>query len=111
MRKDLSVMTLGSSKSILISWSVTKTHALKLIAVIAAIFLSTVFTKESIATSVLNSMQTAEQWEEIAKIRQQITRNHEIQTGIVAHGNRSNSLDAGDVLDLAGDHKVLAAEN
>jgi hypothetical protein len=56
-------------------------------------------------------MQTAEQWEEIAKIRQQIARNHEIQTGIVAHGNRSNSLDAGDVLDLAGDHKVLAAEN
>jgi hypothetical protein len=109
--KDLKFMTLSSSKSILNCWSVTKTHALNLIAVVAAIFLSSVFTEQSIATPMLNSMQTGEQWEEIAKMRQQIARNHEIQSGIIAHGNRSNSLDAGDLLDLAGDHKFVAAEN
>ena len=110
LRKVSKFMTLGSSKSIN-SWSVTKAHALKLIAVVAAIFLSSVFTKQSSATPMLNSMQTAEQWEEIAKIRQQIARNHEAQSGIMANGNRSTALDVGDLLDLAGDHKFVAAEN
>jgi hypothetical protein len=104
-------MTLGSSRLRLNSRSVTKKHALQLVALVAAIFLSSVFTKECIAAPGLNSMQTAKQWEEIAEIRQQIARNHEIQSGIIVNGNGSNSLDAGDLLDLAGDHRFLAAEN
>lgn len=104
-------MTLGSSRLRLNPWSVTKTPALKLVAVVAAIFLSSVFTNECIAAPGLSSMQTAEQWEEIAKIRQQIARNHEIHSGNIANGNASNSLDAGDLLDLAGDQRFLAAEN
>jgi len=109
--KGSKIVTLGSSQFVFKSWSVTKTHALQLLAVVAAIFLSSVFTRECIAAPVLNSMQTAEQWEQIAKIRQQIAINHEVQSGNIANGNRSNSLDAGDLLDLAGDEKFLAAEN
>jgi hypothetical protein len=105
------LMMLGSSRPRLNSWSISKTQALKLVAVLAAIFLSSVFSKECTAAPGLNSMQTAERWEEIAKIRQQIARNHEMQSGNIANGNGSDSLDVGDLLDLAGDQRFLAAEN
>jgi len=89
----------------------TKTHMLKLVAVVTAVFFSCVFTKECLAAPGLSSMETAGQWEDIAKIRQQLAKDHEIQSGNIANGDGANYLEAGDLLDRAGDERFLAAEN
>jgi hypothetical protein len=93
-------------------WSFfTKAYTLELVGIVTAVFFSCVFTKDCLAAPILSSVQTAKQWEDIAKLRQQIARDHEIQSRNMANGNGSNTLDAGDLLDLAGDETFLAAEN
>jgi hypothetical protein len=93
-------------------WPVfTKAHILKLTGIVAAVFFSCLFTKDCLAAPGLGSMQTAAQWEDVAKIREQIARYYEIQSRSIANGNGSNSLDAGDLLDLVGDELFLAAQN
>jgi hypothetical protein len=93
-------------------WPVfTKAHIFKLTGIVAAVFFSCLFTKDCLAAPGLGSMQTAAQWEDVAKIREQIARYYEIQSRSIANGNGSNSLDAGDLLDLVGDELFLAAQN
>jgi hypothetical protein len=89
----------------------TKAHMLKLAGIVTAVFFSCIFTKDCLAAPGLSFMQTAEQWEDIAKMRQQIARDHEIQSGNIVNGTASNGLEAGDLLDLAGDETFLAAQN
>ena len=89
----------------------TKAYTLKLAGMVAAVFFFCVFTKDCLAAPDLSSVQTAENWEDIANIRQQIASDHEIKSRNIANGNGSNSLDAGDLLELAGDETFLAAEN
>ena len=84
---------------------------LKLVGIVTVVFFSCIFTKDCLAAPGLSSMQTAEQWENIAKMRQQIARDHEILSGNIVNGTASNALEAGDLLDLAGDETFLAAQN
>jgi len=84
---------------------------LKLVGIVTVVFFSCIFTKDCLAAPGLSSMQTAEQWDDIAKIRQQIARDHEILSGNIVNGTASNALEAGDLLDLAGDETFLAAQN
>jgi hypothetical protein len=90
---------------------VTKAHTLRLAGVIVAVFFPCVFTGYCIAAQGLSSMQTAAYWEDIATIRLQVAQDHEIQSGDIATGTSPNTLDAGDLLDLVGDERFLAAEN
>jgi hypothetical protein len=93
-------------------WSLfVKAYTLKLAGVVVAVFFCCVVTRHCLAAPGVSSMQTAERWADIAKIRQQIASDHAIQSANIANGNGSNSLDAGDLLDLAGDEIFLAAEN
>jgi hypothetical protein len=89
----------------------TKAHTLRLAGVVVAVFFSCVFTGYCLAAQSLSSMQTAEYWEDIATIRLQVAKDHEIQSGDIATGISPNTLDVGDLLDLVGDERFLAAEN
>ena len=84
---------------------------LKLVGIVTVVFFSCIFTKDCLPAPGLSSMQIAEQWDDIAKMRQQIARDHEILSGNIVNGTASNALEAGDLLDLAGDETFLAAQN
>ena len=85
---------------------------LKLVGIVTVVFFSCIFTKDCLAAPGLSSMQTAEQWENIAKMRQQIARDHELVSGNIVNGTAPNApVEAGDLLDLAGDETFLAAQN
>lgn len=86
-----------------------KGQTLKLAGVIAAAFFYCVFTGYCLAAD--SSMRTAENWEDIANIRTQIAKDYETESETVLKGDGANSLDTGDLLDLSGDEKFLAAEN
>ena len=86
-------------------------HSLKLANLVAALLLPCLFTSDCLATQHLNSLEAAEQWEAIAKIRLQLADDHERMSENRATGDGQNSLDTGDLLNLAGDDKFLAAEN
>jgi hypothetical protein len=105
-------MDLGSLR-VYCCWPLfTKAHTLRLAGVVVAVFFScAVFIGNCLAAQGLSSMQTAEYWEDIAKIRLQVAQDHEIQSGDIASGISPNTLDAGDLLDLVGDERFLAAEN
>lgn len=90
----------------------TKGHTRRLAGVVVAVFFScAVFTGYCLAAQGLSSMQTAEYWEDIATIRLQVAQDHEIQSGDIATGASPSTLNAGDLLDLVGDERFLAAEN
>jgi hypothetical protein len=64
------------------------------------------------ADQTLSVLQSAERWDDIAKMRFQIAKDHELQGEKVFKQNGVNSFETvGDVLDFYGDEKVLAAEN
>ena len=57
-------------------------------------------------------MQSAERWAEIANMRLQIARNHELQAEQAFKGNAAMSFETpGDLLDFCGDEKFTASEN
>ena len=106
-----SFMDLGSLR--VYCWPLfTKAHTGRLIAAVVSVFFSCVFTGYCLAgQGGLSSMQAAAYWEDIATIRLQVAQDHEIQSGDIATGTSPNTLDAGDLLDLVGDERFLAAEN
>jgi hypothetical protein len=82
-----------------------------LTSLVAAVVLSAVFTSYCFAAQGLSSQQTAVRWEDIANLRFQIAKDHEVQAVNISRGNVANTFDPGDLLDLAGDEKFLASEN
>jgi hypothetical protein len=106
-----SFMDLGSLR--VYCWPLfTKAHTGRLIAAVVSVFFSCVFTGYCLAgQGGLSSMQAAEYWEDIATIRLQVAQDHEIQSGDIATGASPSTLNAGDLLDLVGDERFLAAEN
>ena len=62
------------------------------------------------------ALQEAEQWEEVAKIRSQAARGHELQAENKRQesfrtGSASGTTGIGDFLDAAADEKYLAADD
>jgi hypothetical protein len=66
----------------------------------------------TLAGQSLNVLQNAEHWEEIANMRLQIARDHELQAEQAYKGNGAMSFGTlGDLLDFCGDEKIIASEN
>ncbi|MBI2090100.1 MAG: hypothetical protein HYT78_15405 [Deltaproteobacteria bacterium] len=94
----------------------TKQKRAPLFAAIAMGALCSFLVSYSDAGESSGSLQEAEQWEEVAKIRSQAARGHELQAEnrreeFLRQGSAVGSTAVGDSLDGAGDEKYLAADD
>ena len=91
----------------------TKSLLGKLLRLLAAVFLFLVL-PDSYAAERLTPRQEAEQWEEVAKLRLQAARGHELQAERrrqEAFRTTDGFTTVGDALDSAGDEEYSAAED
>jgi hypothetical protein len=82
-----------------------------LMKILAAVLVAVVFSCVScncLADQAGSTLQSAERWSDIAKIRLQTARDHERQADNAFRVNPVNSFETGDLLDFSGDERFLA---
>jgi len=90
----------------------TKAHMLKLAGIVTAVFFFFLHLYKRLSrSSGFEFHANRRTMGGHRQMRQQIARDHEIQSGNIVNGTASNGLEAGDLLDLAGDETFLAAQN
>jgi len=84
-----------------------------LVKILAAVLVAVVFfcvSRNSLADQAVSTVQSAERWAEIAKIRLQTARDYERQAENAFRVN-VNSFETGDLLGYSGDERFLASSN